>query len=205
MDASSFALNGAQTTKPSYNNSTYGASLGGPLPLPAKLSKGSFFFLNYTGARGSNGGAMYGIVPTAAERSGDFSATLMPRTQQPVSLFESIDQSTDPRRHHPQQSTQFDCRWFAAFYPLPNQVGATQNYRLVYTTPQDTDGLNTRLNKTLGKNRFDASINWQRRSGINQQLFGFRDPTSGYGINSSLGYNRTISPAWYSTLQCVSI
>lgn len=194
MDASSFALNGAQLTKPNYNNSTYGASLGGPLPLPSKLGKGSFFFLNYTGARGANGSAIYGIVPTAAERSGDFSSTLVPRTQQPVALYDPSTKAPIPGGVIPGTQLSSIAAGLLAFYPLPNQAGATQNYRLVYTTPQDSDSLNTRINKTVGKNRFDASINWQRRSGINQQLFGFRDPTSGYGINSSLGFNRTISP-----------
>ena len=194
MDASPFALNGASVNKPSYNNSTYGASLGGPLPFPAAWSKGSFFFLNYTGARGANGNALYGIVPTLAERNGDFSATLMPRIQKPISIYDPASKSPYPGGVIPVTQLNSIALSLLALYPLPNQTGATQNYRLLYTAPQDTDSLNTRINKTLNKNRFDASINWQRRSGINQQLFGFRDPTSGYGINSSLGYNRTISP-----------
>jgi hypothetical protein len=194
MDASSFALNGARTTKPDYNNSTYGLSLGGPLPLPSGLAKGSFFFLNYTGARGSNGNAMYGIVPTAAERAGDFSSTLTPRTQQPVALYDPSTKAPIPGGVIPSSQVSSIALGLLNFYPLPNQTGATQNYRLVYTTPQNSDSLNTRINKTVNRNRFDASINWQRRSGINQQLFGFEDPTSSYGVNSSLGYSRTISP-----------
>ena len=181
-------------TKPSFNNSTYGASLGGPLPLPSRLSKGSFFFLNYTGSRGSNGSSMYGIVPTQAERNGDFSATYVPRTQQPVALYDPSTKAPIAGGIIPSTQISSIASGLLAFYPLPNQAGATQNYRLVYTTPQNSDSLNARMNKTLGKNRFDYSINWQRRSGINQQLFGFEDPTSGYGINTSLGYNRTFSP-----------
>jgi len=194
FDASPFALNGASVNKPNFNNSTFGASLGGPLPLPANWSKGSFFFLNYTGARGSNGSAMYGIVPTAAERIGDFSATMMPRTQQPVSIYDPVTKAPIPNGVVPVTQLNSIAAGLLAFYPLPNQAGATQNYRLLYTSPQDSDSLNTRLSKTVNKNRFDASINWQRRSGINQQLFGFQDPTSGYGINTSLSYTRTISP-----------
>ena len=194
LDASSFALNGTPVVKPDFNNSTYGASIGGPLPLPAKLAKGSFFFINYTGARGSSGSAMYGIVPTAAERGGDFSATVIPSTQQPVSLFDPSTKAPFPGGIIPSTQISSVASGLLAFYPLPNQAGATQNYRLLYTTPQNTDALNTRLSKTIGKNQFGATINWQRRSGVNQQLFGFQDPTSGYGINSSLTYSRTFSP-----------
>lgn len=194
MDASSFALNGAQVTKPSYNNSTYGASLGGPLPLPASLAKGSFFFLNYTGARGASGSSTYGIVPTVAERAGDFSATLNSSTKQLVSLFDPLTKAPIPGGIIPSTQLNSIAAGLLAFYPLPNQTGATQNYRLLYTTPQNSDSLNTRISKTVGKNQFGATINWQRRSGINQQLFGFQDPTSGYGINSSLTYSRTFTP-----------
>lgn len=194
MDASPFALNGAAVNKPGYNNSNFGASLGGPLPLPASWSKGSFFFVNYTGARGSNGNAMYGIVPTAAERSGDFSVTLMPRTQQPVTLYDPLTKAPFANGVIPVAQLSSIASGLLAFYPLPNQTGATQNYRLIYTSPQDSDSLNTRIGKTVGKNQFGATINWQRRSGVNQQLFGFLDPTSGSGVNSSLTYSRTISP-----------
>ena len=194
MDASSFALNGAPVVKPDFNNSTYGASLGGPLPLPLSMAKGSNFFINYTGARGSNGTSMYGIVPTAAERSGDFSATLIPRTQQPVSLYDPSSKAPIPGGIIPGTQISSIAAGLLASYPLPNQFGATQNYRLVYTTPQNSDSLNTRLSKTIGKNQFAATINWQRRSGINQQLFGFQDPTTGYGINSSLTFTRSFSP-----------
>ena len=107
MDASPFALNGASVIKPDYNNSTFGATLAGPLPLPATWSRGSFFFLNYTGARGANGNAIYGIVPTAAERTGDFSATLTPRTQQPVSIYDPVSKSPYSGRRNPRRSTQF--------------------------------------------------------------------------------------------------
>jgi hypothetical protein len=194
LDASPFALNGASVTKPNFNNSTFGASLGGPLPLPSSWSKGSSFFLNYTGARGNSGSAMYGIVPTAAERDGDFSATLIPRTQQPISIFDPVTKAPIAGGVIPATELSSIASGLLAFYPLPNQAGATQNYRLVYTSPQDTDSLNTRLSKTIGRNQFAATINWQRRSGVNQQLFGFSDPTSGYGINSALTYTRTISP-----------
>lgn len=194
LDAAPYALNGASVTKPDFNNSRYGASIGGPLPLPAKWSRNGFFFINYTGARGDTGSSMYGIVPTGAERNGDFSSTVTGRTQTPVSLF-------DPATHAPIANGVLPATQISSiaagllnFYPLPNQTGATQNYRLVYTAPQNTDGLNTRINKSVGRNNFSGSINWQRHSGLNQQLFGFQDPTSGYGINSALNYSRTFSP-----------
>ena len=194
MDASSFALNGAPVAKPQYYNSGYGASIGGPLPLPAKLASGSFFFINYTGNRGANPYSSFGIVPTAAQRGGDFSSTFVPGTQTPVSLFDPTTKLPIPANILPASEISSIATGLLPFIPLPNQPGATQNYRLLSTTPQDTDALNTRLNKSVRTNRFDFSLNYQRRSGYTLQPFDFKDLTSGYGINSSIGYNRTISP-----------
>ncbi len=194
MDASSFALNGAPVAKPQYYNSGYGASIGGPLPLPAKLASGSFFFINYTGNRGANPYSSFGIVPTAAQRGGDFSSTFVPGTQTPVSLFDPTTKLPIPGNILPASEISSIATGLLPFIPLPNQPGATQNYRLLSTTPQDTDALNTRLNKSVRTNRFDFSLNYQRRSGYTLQPFDFKDLTSGYGINSSIGYNRTISP-----------
>lgn len=194
LDASPFALNGASIPNPHYTNSGYGASIGGPLPLPAKLASGSFFFINYTGNRGANPYSSFGIVPTAAQRGGDFSSTFVPGTQTPVSLFDPTTKLPIPGNILPASEISSIATGLLPFIPLPNQPGATQNYRLLSTTPQDTDALNTRLNKSVRTNRFDFSLNYQRRSGYTLQPFDFKDLTSGYGINSSIGYNRTISP-----------
>ena len=75
MDASPFALNGASVNKPSYNNSTYGASLGGPLPFPAAWSKDSFFFLNYTARAAQTATHSMALSP----RSPSAAATSPPR------------------------------------------------------------------------------------------------------------------------------
>jgi hypothetical protein len=201
LDASPFALNGAPVVKPSFYNTGYGASIGGPLPLPGKLAGGnSFFFINYTGNRGSNAYSSFGIVPTEAQRNGDFSSTFVPQTQQLVALYDPTTKALIPNSILPAAEISSIATGLLPFIPLPNQSGGTQNYRLVSTTPQDTDALNTRINKSVHNNRFDFMLNYQRRSGYNLQTFGFKDPTSGYGINSSLAYNRTFSPHLVLTL-----
>ena len=64
LDARNFF---AATTEPLHRNQ-YGATLGGPL----RKDK-DFFFLYYEGQRDTSGTTQGGIVPTAAEHSGDFS------------------------------------------------------------------------------------------------------------------------------------
>jgi hypothetical protein len=68
-------------TEPLHRNQ-YGATLGGPI----RKDK-DFFFLYYEGQRDSAGETQAAIVPTAAERTGDFSGLTDPATGQPVPLI----------------------------------------------------------------------------------------------------------------------
>src|SRR3982751_1041489 len=53
----------------------FGASLGGPLNLPEALGgKGTFFFVNYEAMRQHQGLVFNDIVPSVAQKNGDFSA-----------------------------------------------------------------------------------------------------------------------------------
>ena len=53
----------------------FGASLGGPMNLPKILGgKGTFFFVNYEAMRQRQGLVFNDIVPTLAQKNGDFSA-----------------------------------------------------------------------------------------------------------------------------------
>src|ERR1700733_8671099 len=71
----------AATTEPLHRNQ-YGATLGGPL----RKDK-DFFFLYYEGQRDSEGKTQGAIVPTAAERTGDFSGLVDPSTGKPALLI----------------------------------------------------------------------------------------------------------------------
>jgi hypothetical protein len=76
LDASPYALSG-QVPKPSYGSNRFGGMVGGPLKISRVYDDGgkTFFFLNYSGTRGSTPYDVFSHVPTALERGGDFSQT----------------------------------------------------------------------------------------------------------------------------------
>jgi hypothetical protein len=78
LAANQFFLNAARQQQPVTRSNQYGGTVGGPVRVP-KLFNGKdklFFFLAYEGFKDSSPGVFTGAVPTAAERSGDFSALL---------------------------------------------------------------------------------------------------------------------------------
>jgi hypothetical protein len=71
----------AATTEPLHQNQ-FGATVGGPL-----RRNRDFFFFYFEGQRDNQGETQAAIVPTAAERTGDFSGLVDPSTGQPAPLI----------------------------------------------------------------------------------------------------------------------
>jgi hypothetical protein len=78
LDARNFF---AATTEPLHQNQ-FGATFGGPL-----RKNRDFFFVYYEGFRNRQGETKTAIVPTPAQRTGDFSGLVDPQTGQPVPLI----------------------------------------------------------------------------------------------------------------------
>jgi hypothetical protein len=70
------AIAGTSVTSPRLNRNQFGANMGGPVFLP-KIYKGTyktFFFFNWESGYATQGASpQYKIVPTLAQRAGDFS------------------------------------------------------------------------------------------------------------------------------------
>jgi len=74
LNAAPFSLNGQNTPKTPFNNFSATASVQGPLKIPHLLERnGPLIFLTYTISRNRNTSVSTGLMPNAAERSGDFS------------------------------------------------------------------------------------------------------------------------------------
>jgi hypothetical protein len=144
LDAPPYPLNGQATTKPDYLQQRFGATLGGPLVIPKLVnSPRTFFFLNYTGNHSTSPYDAYSTVPTAAERSGDFSASgravIDPATGLPFPDDQIPAARLDPAAQR-----------LLAMFPLPNQSGDRQNFHTVTTSSAQLDDVNVRAVRTFG-------------------------------------------------------
>jgi hypothetical protein len=73
LDANSWANNRSGIRRPSFQRNQFGGTVSGPIWREKKL----FFFSTYEGTRLQNPGTNISSVPTALQRSGDFSQTML--------------------------------------------------------------------------------------------------------------------------------
>ena len=90
LDASNYFA----TRKPEYRQNQFGGALGGPVVLPHIYNgkNRTFFFVDYEGLRIREGLTYTGVVPTLAQRSGDFSQLISYNS--PTSVLDCNGQPT---------------------------------------------------------------------------------------------------------------
>lgn len=149
----------SQYVRPIDKKNDYGGNLGGPVWIP-KIYNGrnkSFFFFNWEQYRQNLGGTNTSIVPTQAQRSGDFSANLNsanilgtnPCTNGPIYQGQIFDPNTArtvngtpcrdpfPNNQIPTARLSKTTQNFLAYLPLPNiaTTATGQNYSLSSSNP----------------------------------------------------------------------
>jgi Carboxypeptidase regulatory-like domain len=193
LDANGFNANHTTPVTPrgSFSRNQYGATLGGPVVLP-KLYDGrgkTFFFVSYEGLRDTSAGSFLGTVPTALERTGDFSQTRDAKGN----LIVIYDPSTTNTKGPGYSRTQLNAGTPNAnkitaplnpigvaivnLYPLPNRTG---------TGGSDLDNFFSNAPGTDDNNSFDIRIDHQFSP--HQSIFGhITDFTNHINYNDYFG------------------
>jgi trimeric autotransporter adhesin len=200
LDARPFSFTGEDTRKAAYAQTRLGLVLGGPLRIP-KILKGdqTSFFVNFFLTRARNPFQGVATVPTLLERNGDFSQSF---TRNPVSIFDPQSGAPFANDRIPQDRINSAALGLLNFIPLPNHPGNVQNYQILTANPQNTANLSARLNQNLTRrDRLAFNVGLQDRSGAPEQLFGWRDETSGFGANSDITYTRNLGQRMVSVFK----
>ena len=182
LDARSYSLTGQDTPKAAYNHLTAGMSFGGPLRIPhlIPLRSAPNFFIGYQFQRNRTGVTDSALVPTADQRAGEFSTTILqPSTGTPF-----------PGNAIPQSLISPQALSLLRFYPLPNSAGTQYNYQVPIVGRNDLDQLQSRLQKSVGRsNQVFGNFGYQNIRNINpnNSVFNFQDHTGivGYSISAS--------------------
>lgn len=159
---------------PDYERSQTGFSLGGPL-----VQNRSFFFLDYEATQRSEGITRVTNVPTAAERQGDFSNSLLPRPFSPFTGQPFPGNQLPPFLLHPVGAA------LANLYPLPNRDVPFQNFVASPRLDDDVDHFDVRVDHNVTPSaRLTARYSFSDR-----RLF---EPYSGAGFAAIPGFGAEV-------------
>ncbi len=170
LDANAFYTNAAGEAKPAYHYNQFGIAAGGPVYIP-KVYNGKnrvFWFFAYEGLKDSDPSTspiegsnplVYATVPTAAERTGDFSALLAPKLNPTGTSYAIYDPATGVVSGTHVARTPFSNNVIPSsrlnpialnllkYFPMPNvpgQLNGQQNY-VVDTI--DADGYDNEMGR----------------------------------------------------------
>ncbi|MGA2144289.1 MAG: carboxypeptidase regulatory-like domain-containing protein [Bryobacteraceae bacterium] len=205
LDAKPFSVNGAQTPKLAFNQLNGAASIGGPLLIPHVIPPSrmpAFFFVSYQWARTRNSTNSPNLVPTEAERNGDFSQAVS-RLGVPVTIYDPSNGQPFPGNLIPQNRISPQAQALMALYPQPNFASnALYNYQVALPSTTSQDGVQARLNKALSmKNQFNGNFAWQRNNAGATSAFGFLDSTHTDSLDIGPTWNHRFSNRVFSTLR----
>ena len=189
LDANSFSLTGQNTAKPSFNHFTFGGSFGGPLIIPHLIRGNGQFFVNYQATRNRNANTQTTLMPTPAERTGDFSNVLT-LAGLPTTIYDPTTGQPFPNNVIPASRISPQARALLNYYPQPNfSQSAVYNYQVPIVSRFDQDDLQSRINKTLSRKDFlNGGFAYRNSRTQGPNIFGFNDRTGTSGITANTGW-----------------
>jgi trimeric autotransporter adhesin len=206
-DARPFSFVSTQTAKPDYNDIHVGGTFGGPLKVPGMLQRRPQLFVGFQRTEDHNATTQSSIVPTLAERAGDFSQT---QGAQGNSIVLVDPQTGVPFENNqiPQGRISPQAAALLNLYPTPNAEGNGRNYQAATQNVTRVYSGQIRVQQVLdNRNQLQGTLNMQRTSTDSKSLFGFEDNNHNSVIDTTVQWNRrfnqflTMRPRYQFTQQ----
>ncbi len=204
LDARSFSVTGANLGKPPYANGRGSLNFGGPLRIPKLVSASRLilFSVNYQFTRNRTGSTSNPVnMPTALERTGDFSETLLSGSA--VSIHDPTTGAPFPDNRIPSSRINPASAALLEYFPLPDLASAAQNYQTSLIGLNNSQNLNARVSNIRigGKDRLNFGLGYQGSNTITPNLLQFADTGSGSGINANLAWSHAFTSHLTNNLQ----
>ncbi len=193
FDAANYSLTGQHTLKPPFNNLTGTVSFAGPLKIPWLVPhNGPALTANYSRIENRAASVYTGLLPSAAQRSGEFAQT----------IYDPQNGAPFPGNMIPSSRISPQAASLLSYYPAPNFSGTNAyNYQVPLIGNTHTDNLRASGQKTYKRrNNLSGVLGLQNTRGDNNSAFNFLDLKRLMGINSAATWRRTLTPRFFATL-----
>ncbi|HEV2498779.1 MAG TPA: TonB-dependent receptor [Terriglobia bacterium] len=186
LDAAPFTPNTPAQQKAAFYNERIGINLGGPLTIPKLYNGGNktSFFFAYNTSRSTQPENLLDSVPTAAERNGDFSQTVIPSGPFAGTVPTIFEPSLTPGARTPFPNNQIPTSMInsaasglLSYIPLPNLPGETQNYHTQLSLPNNNQFVMGRVGQQFS-NKDNLAVFYYYASGNSTGISDFPGITS---------------------------
>lgn len=181
--------------KPPYRFNDYGWTVGGPVYIPKTWNSDRsklFFFVGQEFKKVRSPSSRVGIVPTAQERVGNFSASTMKVPIDPTTKLPFPGNIIPTNRLSPNGQA------LAKIYPMPNFTGPGGNYYTAISSPTDRSSTITRLDYVISE-----KWNLTLRNIYDNQLAS--DPFGVFGATIPIQGTTSENPAFNSQVSLMTI
>ena len=198
LDARPFSFAGRPSPKPSYTDVEILGTIGGPLRIPGVLRNGPIFFAGYQRRLDNRATTRSALVPTLAERSGDFSAG-RGRAGQPASIVDPATGGPFAGSTIPADRISPQAASLLALYPLPNlEAGGRFNYQAPTLEVMTRDSVQSRLTQRVdNRNTLFSTVAYERTATETTGLFGFTDRGGETKLDAAANWAHRLTP-WFS-------
>ncbi|MBM3763542.1 MAG: carboxypeptidase regulatory-like domain-containing protein [Acidobacteria bacterium] len=189
LDANGFFANFFGNRRQPLRQNVFGASVGGPA-IKNKL----FWFVNYEGLRRRDLNVGGFLVPTPAQRSGDFSG--LPVLHNPLEINAQNARVPFPGNRIPESRLNAPARRIAALYPQANLTGdPSRNYQQALSSPSDRDQAHGRGDWQISsKDSLMGRYSWTDREDLANNILYNGQITGNKHKGGVLAYTRVFSP-----------
>jgi len=193
LDARNYSLTGEDTPRTPYTRFTLSGSVNGPLWIPHLFRWQGNFFLNFQTTRNRTATNNSQLMPTEAERNGDFSQVTNAQGN-PIVITDPTTGQPVPNAVIPANEISPQAKYFLGFYPLPQFTapGSLWNYQAESIARQIQDQFVARVFKPIGnKNRINTLFAIQTNGNDSTSILGWTDTThiDGYHDDASWFHN----------------
>lgn len=208
LDARPYSISGESRPKPDYSQNRIFSTFSGPLRMPKFLSDQgrANYSVTYNVTRAGSPVGAFATVPTALERSGDFSASF---ARGPVQVYDPLNGQLFPGNRLPLTRIRSASLGLAQFIPLPTSSAAVQNYQLLSRVSENTHDLRGTLNLNKSKNRISLSPRYRTSGSQQLQTMGYRDQINVDDYSSTVSWGRAATSkltlsSWFSAALTVA-
>lgn len=187
LNARQYSLTGQNTPQPAYNHLRAGFSFGGPLGIPHVLRSNGQFFLSYQLSRNRNASTQSTLMPTDAQRNGDFS-NLVDAQGKLIPIIDPTNGKPFAGNIIPKERFSDQAVSLLKFYKEPNFIEtAGYNYQVPLVSGADSDDAQGRINRTLSRKDFiNGGFGYHNGRGQGPNIFDFIDGNDNSGMQANV-------------------